>query len=158
MLQRYLIIKFYVSMKVIHVSEINYLGEGIRIYYTDSGLTIIRQIRRSEPAEAASQQTYHHACNFHSLLLFAILVQVVAVYVTSLHLAFCVPLLVVPFLVCRSVNLFVHPSSCLLDKCPAHLHFISLISSMMSLILVCCLMLVCLTLSCAVDLSILFSI
>ena len=74
--------------------------------------------------------------NFHSLLSLAVLVQAaVPMYDvrSSLHLLFCLPLLLFPTLGCHSVKRFVHLLSCSLATCPAHLHFDSLTFSMMSL-------------------------
>ncbi len=73
------------------------------------------------------------SCSFHSLFLLAILAQVVVfvyVWVSSLNLLFCLPLLLSPFLSCHLVSLLVHLLSSLRDKCPAHLQCIPWIFSL----------------------------
>ena len=61
----------------------------------------------------------------HSCLSFVFFVHVfpAVTSISSLHLLSGLPLFLLPSLGCHSVHLFVHLLSCILPRCPAHLHF-----------------------------------
>ena len=75
---------------------------------------------------------------FPLLSVFAVLVHVAPCHfmMSSFHLILGLPRGLLPFLTCRSVVRIVHLLSCILAKCPAHLHFVFVMCFMMLSILV----------------------